>query len=193
MSEDRPAVGLQAKVLTVSDGVVHGTREDRSGVALVEQLAAAGFEVVAHQVVADGVDAVADGTAPPFAPESFDHVLLDAPCSGLGSLRRRPDARWRIDEADVVALATLQAHLLDAARVLVRPGGTITYSACTLTEAEGIGHDTGELASWTALPAPEGAWRRRGRGAMQLPQDAGTDGMVLLRWRRPHEQSPVGG
>jgi molybdenum cofactor synthesis domain-containing protein len=56
---DLRAVGLQAKVLTVSDGVVHGTRDDRSGIALVERLEADGYEVVCHWVVADGVDNVA--------------------------------------------------------------------------------------------------------------------------------------
>ncbi len=57
---DRP-VTLQAKVLTVSDGVIDGTREDQSGAALVARLIAAGYEVVAHEVVADGIDSVADG------------------------------------------------------------------------------------------------------------------------------------
>ncbi len=59
VSNDRPAAGLAAKVLTVSDGVVHGTREDRSGAALVERLRAEGFDVVDHQVVADGTASVA--------------------------------------------------------------------------------------------------------------------------------------
>ena len=58
MSTLSPAAGLQAKVLTVSDGVVHGTREDRSGVALAERLERAGFEVVERRVVADGVEPV---------------------------------------------------------------------------------------------------------------------------------------
>jgi molybdenum cofactor synthesis domain-containing protein len=57
--DERPGAGLQAKVLTVSDGVVHGTREDRSGAALEERLVAAGFDVVAREVVADGADEVA--------------------------------------------------------------------------------------------------------------------------------------
>ena len=56
MSEALSGAGLAAKVLTVSDGVVHGTREDRSGVALVERLGAEGYDVVDHRVVADGED-----------------------------------------------------------------------------------------------------------------------------------------
>ena len=79
---------------------------------------------------------VADGTSPPFAPRTFDRVLVDAPCSGLGVLRRRPDARWRVDAAAPERLARLQVRLLDAAARLVAPGGLLVYSVCTLTVAE---------------------------------------------------------
>ena len=75
--------------------------------------------------------------APPFRPGSFDRVLLDAPCSGLGALRRRPDARWRI-EADAVERLAGAAARLAAAAALVRPGGMLVYSVCTLTAAETI-------------------------------------------------------
>ena len=64
---------------------------------------------------------VADGAAPPFRPGSFDPVLLDAPCSGLGALRRRADARWRIQPSDIAELAALQARLLASAAALVAP------------------------------------------------------------------------
>jgi 16S rRNA (cytosine967-C5)-methyltransferase len=124
---------------------------------------------------------VADATAPPFAPASFDHVLVDAPCSGLGALRRRPDARWRVQPADISELAALQARILAAARPLVRPGGTLVYSVCTLTAAESIDLDDG---SWPVLPAPPPPWRPYGRGARLLPQDADTDGMTVLRYVR---------
>jgi 16S rRNA (cytosine967-C5)-methyltransferase len=131
---------------------------------------------------------VADGTAPPFAAGSFDHVLVDAPCSGLGVLRRRPDARWRIDAAAVERLAHIQRALVDAAVALVRPGGQLVYSVCTLTDAEGPGIDA-HLArahpELTAPPPPPAPWRPVGRGARLLPQDADTDGMYLLRLRRP--------
>src|SRR5262249_14492591 len=63
---------------------------------------------------------VGDGRRVPFAPRSFDRVLVDAPCSGLGTLRRRADARWRIDEPSVERLAELQCELVDAAADLVR-------------------------------------------------------------------------
>ncbi|MEY2754927.1 MAG: hypothetical protein RJB65_1285, partial [Actinomycetota bacterium] len=67
---------------------------------------------------------VADALHGPWADGSFDHVLLDAPCSGLGTLRRRADARWRVAADDVASLAELQRQMLLAAAPLVRPGGT---------------------------------------------------------------------
>jgi 16S rRNA (cytosine967-C5)-methyltransferase len=133
-----------------------------------------------------------DGTRPPFRAPSFAHVLVDAPCSGLGALRRRPDARWRIDPADVDALARIQTDLVDAAIELVRPGGTLTYSVCTLSDAETLGIDRHLEARWPgaiALPAVDGsAWdvhaQPHGRGCRLLPQAADTDGMYLLQLRR---------
>jgi 16S rRNA (cytosine967-C5)-methyltransferase len=127
---------------------------------------------------------IQDGTRPGVRPGSFDHVLVDAPCSGLGALRRRPDARWRIGPDDIAALAHLQHQLVDAARTLVRPGGTLVYSACTLTDAETRGIDD-HLGGLDALDPPGGPWRPHGRGALLLPQDAGTDGMFVLRVRVP--------
>lgn len=131
---------------------------------------------------------VVDGLAPSFAPGSFDRILVDAPCSGLGALRRRPDARWRIQAADVVELATLQRALVDAAVPLLKPGGTFVYSVCTLTDAEGLAIDDHLAAthpSLTPVDPPAAPWRPVGRGARLLPQDAGTDGMYLLRLRAP--------
>lgn len=79
---------------------------------------------------------VSDGTAPPLRPGVFDRVLVDAPCSGLGSLRRRPDARWRIDSEAPSRLALLQERLLRAGLELLAPDGKLIYSVCTLTSAE---------------------------------------------------------
>jgi len=126
--------------------------------------------------------AVADATSAPLGDHSFDHVLVDAPCSGLGALRRRPDARWRIAETDIMTLTSLQDALLREAGRLGRPGATVTYSVCTLTAAESIDHDRPE---WAPLPAPGPPWRPYGRGVRLLPQDADTDGMAVMRWRLP--------
>lgn len=123
---------------------------------------------------------VGDGAQPPLRPRSFDRVLVDAPCSGLGALRRRPDARWRIARDDLAVLAELQRSIIDAAVALVRPGGVVVYSVCTLTAQESIAHDRPELE---ALAPPGPPWVAYGRGARLLPQTADTDGMVMLRWR----------
>jgi 16S rRNA (cytosine967-C5)-methyltransferase len=126
---------------------------------------------------------VADGVAPPFRPTSFDAVLLDAPCSGLGALRRRADARWRIAEHDVVELAALQRRLLDAVAPLVAVGGRLVYSVCTLTAAESVDHAVPHGFEVDPSP-PSGEWRPYLHGWRVLPHDADTDGMVLLRYRR---------
>jgi 16S rRNA (cytosine967-C5)-methyltransferase len=68
---------------------------------------------------------------------AYPLIVLDAPCSGLGVLRRHPDAKWRITPADVPRLAALQAQLLDAVARRLAPGGTLIYSVCTFTRAEG--------------------------------------------------------
>ena len=131
---------------------------------------------------------VADGTAPPLRPGSLDRVLVDAPCSGLGVLRRRPDARWRIAASDVGELAGLQRRLLTAAVGLLRPGGVLAYSVCTLTAEETTGIDGWMAEHHPELEplAPPGApWEAAGRGARLLPQAAGTDGMFLVLLRRP--------
>ena len=131
---------------------------------------------------------VADGTALPFPPGRFDRVLLDAPCSGLGVLRRRPEARWRLEPSDPVRLAELQRRLLTSAATAVRPGGLLVYSACTMTRLETSDLDpwaAEALPGWVALDPPGPPWRPLGRGSLLLPQDAGTDGMYLLRLRSP--------
>ena len=166
-------------------------------------LAAAGASVVAADLrparlglVAQNADrlghAVAlvagDGRAPPFRPGSFDRVLVDAPCSGLGVLRRRADARWRGGEADLADLALLQADLLAGAAALVRPGGQLVYSVCTVTEVETAGVDRRfRGAEPRAEPEPVGRpWRPHGdhgSGGLLLPQDLDSEGMAVFRYR----------
>lgn len=126
---------------------------------------------------------VADAAAPPFEPASFDAVLIDAPCSGLGALRRRPDARWRVQPADVADLAALQRRILTASAALVRPGGRLVYSVCTLTSSESIDHPVPPGLEVDPEPPRVGEWHPFGHGWRVLPQDADTDGMVLIRYR----------
>jgi len=131
---------------------------------------------------------VADGTRAPFRARAFDRILVDAPCSGLGVLRRRPDARWRIQPGHVEHLTALQRDLLDGAIGLLRPGGLLVYSVCTLTAAETV-----EIDRWlardhpelTGAPPPEPPWEPLGRGGRLFPHSAGTDGMFLLALQAP--------
>jgi len=128
----------------------------------------------------------ADATRLPLRPGSADRVLVDAPCSGLGVLRRRPDARWRVQADLPERLSALQRDILDAAVTLLKPGGTLVYSVCTLTAAESTAIDAHLSAQHPALVPLDAVgepWQPWGRGAMVLPQTAGTDGMCLFRYR----------
>jgi 16S rRNA (cytosine967-C5)-methyltransferase len=111
-------------------------------------LASTGAVVVAADIDAGrllhstpaGVHAVvADGTNSPFRPGSFDRVLVDAPCSGTGTLRRAPDLAMRLDERELPILAARQRSLLSAALDLVRPGGRVVYATCSLLDVENDG------------------------------------------------------
>ena len=134
------------------------------------------------------VPMVADGKRPPLRPAAVDAVLVDAPCSGLGALRRRPDARWRIQPGDVTNLSRLQQRLVQRALEVLKPGGLLAYSACTMTAAETRGVDDWlsehhpDLEPLVPLSDP---WRQLGRGSLLLPHDADTDGMYLLLLRAP--------
>ncbi|MEZ5244704.1 MAG: transcription antitermination factor NusB [Acidimicrobiales bacterium] len=149
--------------------------------------------LIAGNVARLGLDGVAlvqaDGTAPPFAPASFDAVLVDAPCSGLGALRRRPDARWRITADDIDALGVLQTELLAAAAPLVRHGGTLVYSVCTLTRRESVdvvaanADLLGELG-FAGTGGEGDGWRRFGEGVEVLEPGAEHDGMCRALFER---------
>lgn len=140
------------------------------------------------------VPLVADGLHPPFDTSSgFDAVLVDAPCSGLGSLRRRPDARWRIRSGDIDRLADLQFGLIEAAVPMLRPGGRLVYSVCTLTDAESIHVDAvvqRQLPELAALTEPfsfsdaGSPWEAFGRGGRLLPDRFDGDGMAAFVYRR---------
>lgn len=147
---------------------------------IVENSVATGTEGTVRALVSDAV-------RPAIRPRCADLVLVDAPCSGLGVLRRRPDARWRITADDVPRLAELQVSIATAAASLVAPGGLLAYSVCTLTRAETINVDEqlGEVLPGfdVAIPLPE-RWIPTGRGGMLLPGEDGGDGMYLLVLRK---------
>lgn len=91
----------------------------------------------------------------PFAARSFDRVLVDAPCSGTGTLRRNPEIRWRISPADIAELSSKQERILASAAEMVGPGGTLLYSTCSLEEDENevvAGAFAGEHAEFDQIP-----------------------------------------
>ena len=96
-----------------------------------------------------------DGRETALRPGGFDRVLVDAPCTGLGALRRRPESRWRRTPADVPVLATLQRELLAAAIDLTRPGGVVLYATCSphLVETVGVISDALRRYPLTVLDA----------------------------------------
>ncbi|HEX8467233.1 MAG TPA: RsmB/NOP family class I SAM-dependent RNA methyltransferase [Allosphingosinicella sp.] len=147
-------------------------RLKRAGVTVVEpRLLNPGKE---REALADLVDAP-------------DLILVDAPCSGTGTWRRNPELRWRLDPQRLAQYVKLQSYLLDLAADLIRPGGRIVYSVCSLLADEG----RGQAAAFSARSAmvPEAgamaAGRPAGPGRILTPAHDGTDGFFVARWRAP--------
>ncbi|CAM3072169.1 RsmB/NOP family class I SAM-dependent RNA methyltransferase [Prescottella defluvii] len=133
--------------------------------------------------VADGRDPGLDG--------GYDRILVDAPCTGLGALRRRPEARWRRQPSDVAGLVKLQRELLASALELVRPGGVVLYSTCSPHVSETVGvvadavrrHGAIELDTRELLPGVPGLGD--GPGVQLWPHRHGTDAMFMAALQRP--------
>lgn len=116
--------------------------------------------------------------------ERADLVLVDAPCSGTGTWRRNPEARWRLTQAQLDRYVDTQAHLLDVAARLVRPGGTLIHIVCSLLDAEGAGQVERFLAAqpgWSAEPLAAPAGRPRGQGLRLTPRHDTTDGFFVAK------------
>ena len=136
---------------------------------------------------------VADGTRPPWPDGAFDRVLVDVPCSGLGALRRRPEARWRKSEADLKELTALQRDLLRSALAAVRPGGVVAYVTCSPVPAETSGVVSGVLDSLpgtevidapAVLPDVPGTRAADQRFVQLWPHRHGTDAIFIALLRR---------
>ena len=144
------------------------------------------------RAVGDDADVVvADGRAPAWQAGAFDRVLVDAPCTGLGALRRRPEARWRRTAEDVAPLSALQRALLASALEAVRPGGVVAYVTCSphLAETRAVVGDAlrgtvpvEQLDARVSLP--EMPDLGDGPDVQLWPHRHGTDAMYLALLRR---------
>lgn len=157
--------------------------------------ARAGLVRQALSAVDPGVEvAVGDGRRYGDRDGVYDRILLDAPCTGLGALRRRPEARWRKQPSDVPELARLQGELLRAAMRAVRPGGIVAYVTCSphLAETRAIvqgavadGAEAVDTRAVLARVAPGVAVGGGGTSAQLWPHRDGTDAMFVQLLRRP--------
>ncbi|MBU6268150.1 MAG: RsmB/NOP family class I SAM-dependent RNA methyltransferase [Sphingomonadales bacterium] len=143
-------------------------RAARAGVAIVEErLLDGGRELAALEDLAGKADA----------------VLIDAPCSGTGTWRRNPEARWRLTPARLAQLNALQARLFDIGAALVRPGGRLVWVVCSVLDAEGAGQVAAFLArhpqQWTVQDAALPLGDARGGGVRFVPERHGCDGFFV--------------
>lgn len=153
------------------DGQVTAIELHRHRAELIRQAAARQSQVIDVRV--------GDATAPPLpADATYDAVLLDAPCTGLGTGRRRPEVRWRRQPEDVAGLAALQVQLLEAAAPRVAAGGRLTYAVCTWTAGETTGVIDATRAHLDGLGFTATSTRQL------LPDTDDTDGMFIATWRR---------
>lgn len=116
-----------------------------------------------------------------------DAVLIDAPCSGTGTWRRNPEARWRLTQKELARVTAIQSRLLDVAAGLVAPEGRIVFVTCSLLDTEGADQIAAFLARdrrWRAEPLHLGAGRVRGAGLRLDPAHDGTDGFFVARLKR---------
>lgn len=163
-----------------NEGVVLATDTDRGRLSrLPPRAERAGTSIVETRLLNPNAEAEAltdwQGCA--------DVVLIDAPCSGTGTWRRNPEARWRLTPARIERLVETQRRLLGIAAPLVRPGGALVYIVCSLLDEEGAGQIDRFLAGhpgWTvAQPITQG--RPRGQGRRLTPLHDATDGFFVAR------------
>ena len=116
-----------------------------------------------------------------------DAVLVDAPCSGTGTWRRNPEARWRLTSEQLARYVAIQARLADLAAQLVRPGGRLGFVTCSLLDAEGASQAAGFLVrhpDWVAEELDLGSGTARGGGVRLSPARDGTDGFFVACFRK---------
>ena len=132
--------------------------------------------------VADATD-----TGAWWSGEPFDAILLDAPCSATGIIRRQPDIKWHRRASDIPALVALQAGLLDALWPLLRPGGRLLYATCSLLRDENdrqVGAFLARTADAAAVPLDDAFGREAGAGRQRFPGQDGADGFFYALLQR---------
>ncbi len=188
-----PPGGIVADLCAAPGGKTLGIAGERAGPALVVASDASVERIGPLLANVERVGTgnvrvlVADARRPPLA--YADAVLIDAPCTGTGTLRRHPDGRWRVQPEDLAALAQLQREILDGAAGLVPPGGILLYATCSLEPEENEEQVTTFLQRHRSfvLEPVEGVHDsvRDARGSMViLPQTLGVDGAFAARMRR---------
>lgn len=138
----------------------------------------------------DIIELIKGDATEPLGLDSADHVLVDAPCSGLGVLARRPDSRWHKRQEDITRLAELQVNILLTGADYVKEGGFLTYSVCTITRAETKGVVESFMKERSDFHVANITYTgNRGDvnavGSVQLhPYEHNTDGMFIARFQR---------
>jgi len=168
-----------------NEGRIIASDADRSRLArLGPRLERAGVSIVETRLLDPGKELEALGDLRGAA----DLVLVDAPCSGTGTWRRNPETRWRLTPDRLERLVALQAHLIDVAAELVRPGGLLVYAVCSLLAEEGRGQAAafgGRRSAFVSERASMAGGRSAGDGHLLTPARDGTDGFFVAMWRAP--------
>jgi 16S rRNA (cytosine967-C5)-methyltransferase len=168
-----------------NEGAILATDTDRARLQrLPPRAERAGVTIAATRLIDPGKEAAAladwQGVA--------DVVLVDAPCSGTGTWRRNPEARWRLTPERLARLCETQARLLDLAADLVRPGGRLVHVVCSLLDAEGRDQADAFLVrhpGWTATPPAVPLGTRHGPGIRLDPAHHATDGFFVAGLTKP--------
>ena len=176
---------LALAAMMANRGRIVAADADRARLSrLSPRAAAAGATIVEPRLLDPGREAAALADLAGAA----DAVLIDAPCSGTGTWRRNPEARWRLTPARLARLVETQARLLRVGAALVRPGGALVHVVCSLLDEEGAGQVAAFLAdhpSWRAEPPQLPFGRAHGGGTRLTPAHDGTDGFFVARLRAP--------
>jgi 16S rRNA (cytosine967-C5)-methyltransferase len=194
---DAPLAGTDARWLDTCAGpggkaaLLAGLAAQRGAGLLAVELQAHRAELVRRAVAGTAEVVVGDATEPTWPTAAFDRVLVDAPCTGLGALRRRPESRWRRQPSDLPALGALQRRLLDRAVEAARPGGLVAYVTCSPHPVEtgvvvaDVLRDRGDAELLDARPLLPGVPDLGDGPHVQLwPDRHGTDAMFLALLRR---------